>query len=293
VRLPFGPLPSLFFKAVSLACSASSLFLLSFAAASHPDNALGHAFARYCARIERNLYRMFIWVPGHRIALAQLGAIFVACLLKLFFALPLVAFLLALAIASLGPELWMARRLRKRSELIEQQVDGLVVALANALKSRPSIADAIASVQSVMAQPMRQEIELVVKQMRVGSTVDQALLSMSGRVASRRLDAAVSAILVGRQVGGNVPEILETTAASMREMSRLEGVVRTKTAEGKAQIWVLAAFPFALLVAFSWASPGYFDPLAQTGIGTICTLIGFGLWAASVISAWRILKVDI
>jgi tight adherence protein B len=116
---------------------------------------------------------------------------------------------------------------------------------------------------------------------------------MSGRVASRRLDAAITAILVGRQVGGNVPEILETTAASMREMTRLEGVVRTKTAEGKAQIWVLAAFPFVLLVAFSWASPGYFDPLAQTTVGSVCTVIGFGFWAASVLSAWRILKVDI
>jgi tight adherence protein B len=286
-------LPPSLFKGMALVCTILAVFLVSFVASSRPDNALSRAFARYCARIERNLYRMFIWVPGYRIAFAQLGTIFVACLLKLFFALPLIAFLFVLAIAALGPELYIARKLRSRSQAIEQQVDGLVIALANALKSRPSIADAVASVQTVLAQPIRQEVELVVKQMRVGSTVDQALLSMSGRVASRRLDAAVSAILVGRQVGGNVPEILETTAASMREMSRLEGVVRTKTAEGKAQIWVLAAFPFALLVAFSWASPGYFDPLAETAIGSVCTAIGFGFWAASVISAWRILKVDI
>lgn len=282
-----------FLKAVALAGCVSAIFFLSLAGASRPDNALARAFQRYCARIERNLYRMFIWVPGYRIAFAQLGVVFAACLLKVFFALPLVVFLFLVAAGALGPELFVMHKLRKRSQLIEAQVDGFVLALANALKSRPSIADAVASVQTVVAQPMRQEVELVVKQMRVGSTVDQALLSMSGRVCSRRLDAAVSAILVGRQVGGNVPEILETTAASMREMSRLEGVVRTKTAEGKAQIWVLAAFPFILLLAFGWASPGYFDPLSQTAIGSVCTVVGFGFWAASVITAWRILKVDI
>jgi tight adherence protein B len=293
VSAAFSLLPPSLFKALAVAFCLSAIFLLTFAATSDRDNPLTRAFARYCARIERNLYRMFIWVPGYRIAFAQLGVIFVACVLKLFLALPLVAFLFVVLIGGLGPELYIMYRLRQRSQRIEQQVDGFVLALANALKSRPSIADAIVSVQTVILHPIRQEVELVVKQMRVGSTVDQALLSMSGRVASRRLDSAVTAILVGRQVGGNVPEILETTAGSMREMTRLEGVVRTKTAEGKAQLWVLAAFPFALLVAFSWASPGYFDPLSETTAGSICTVVAFGFWAASVITAWRVLKVDI
>ena len=286
--LPFG-----LFKGLAVLCSVAAVFLLTLVAASRPDNWATRAFTRYCARLERHLYRMFIWMPGHRIAAGQAGAVFVICSLKLFFPLPLIVFIALLAAALLGPELYIQRALRRRSRAIEEQVDGFVLALANALKSRPSIADAIASVQAVLTDPIRQEVELAVKQMRVGSTVDQALLAMAGKVGSRRLDAAVTAILVGRQVGGNVPEILETTAASMREMSRLEGVVRTKTAEGKAQIWVLAAFPFVLLIGFSWASPGYFDPLSETTVGYVCTVIGFAFWAASVISAWKILRVDI
>jgi tight adherence protein B len=281
------------FRGLAVVSCLGAIFLLSLVVASRPNNWVTRAFTRYCARIEKNLYRMFIWVPGHRIALGQVGALFVIGLLGLFVSLPLVVFLILLALALGGPELYIQRKLRRRSKAIEEQVDGFVLALANALKSRPSIADAIASVQAVISDPLRQEVELVVKQMRVGSTVDQALLAMTGKVASRRLDAAVTAVLVGRQVGGNVPEILETTAASMREMSRLEGVVRTKTAEGKAQIWVLAAFPFVLLLGFSWASPGYFDPLSETTVGYVCTVIGFAFWAASVISAWKILRVDI
>jgi hypothetical protein len=81
---------------------------------------------------------------------------------------------------------------------------------------------------------MRQEVDLALKEMKVGSTLDQALLHMAARVGSRQLDSALSSILIGRQVGGNLPRVLETTAGTLREMRRLEGVVRTKTAGARA-----------------------------------------------------------
>jgi tight adherence protein B len=141
--------------------------------------------------------------------------------------------------------------------------------------------------------PLRQELELAVKQMRLGSTVEQAVLHMSGRVGSKQLDTALSAILIGRQVGGNLPTILETTAEVMREMARLEGVVRTKTADGKAQIWVLALFPFLLMLGFNAVNRGYFDPLTASATGYLVTILAFGLWGGSIVFARRILAVDI
>jgi tight adherence protein B len=141
--------------------------------------------------------------------------------------------------------------------------------------------------------PLRQELELAVKQMRLGSTVEQALVHMSGRVGSKQLDTALSAVLIGRQVGGNLPTILETTAEAMREMARLEGVVRTKTAEGKAQIWVLAFFPIVLMLGFNLVSPGYFEPLTTSATGYLVTIVAFGLWGGSIVFARRILAVDI
>jgi tight adherence protein B len=275
----------------ALVCLA--LFLFTWTLISDPSNVFQRWWARYSAHIERKLYKMFIWTPGYRIAGAQLAAILIICLCKLFFPLSTTPFLFFLLLATLGPEVWLSRKVARRTKLADDQVDGFLVALANALKSRPSIGDAIASTAVVLTDPLRQELELVAKHMRVGSTVDQALLAMAGRLGSRRFDAAISSILIGRQVGGNIPEILETTAASMREMARLEGVVRTKTAEGKSQIWVLAAFPFLLIIAFSLMSPGYFDPLSQSTTGYLCALIGFGLWAASIVSTRKILKVDI
>ena len=288
---PFLAYP--FLRGATLVSWMGALFLLIWVVASDRENWVARAWASYCSDIEQRLARMFIFLPGQRVATGQLAVIFVACAAELFFPVPPTMFLVFVLMAMIGPDLWLRWNHRQRLKRIDEQVDGYLMALANALKSRPSIADAIVSVQAVIAVPIRQEVELCVKQMRVGSTPEQGLLAMSRRVGSQKLDAAISAILVGRQVGGNVSQILETTAAAMREMARLEGVVRKKTADGKAQIWTLAAFPFVLIVAFSLVSPGYFDPLSETVVGGACATLGFLLWGASIASARRILRVDI
>jgi tight adherence protein B len=282
-----------FLRWATLASWMGALFLVMWSVASDRDNWVQRSWRSYCASIEQRLALMFVFFAGERIATGQLAVIFVACAAKLLLSVPPTLFLAVMSLATFGPDLWLRWTRRKRLRRIDEQVDGLLLALANALKSRPSIADAVVSVQTVISAPIRQEVELAVKQMRVGSTPEQALLAMSRRVASQKLDAAVSAVLVGRQVGGNVSQILETTAAAMREMARLEGVVRTKTADGKAQLWTLAAFPFVLIVAFSVISPGYFDPLSDTVVGGVCTTLGLALWGASIVSARRILRVDI
>jgi tight adherence protein B len=129
--------------------------------------------------------------------------------------------------------------------------------------------------------------------MRVGSTVEQGLIGMSARVGSRALDSALSSVLIGLQVGGNLPVVLETTAATIREMNRLDGVVKTKTSEGRAQLWVLAVFPFAICAAFNAVQPGYFDPLQKSFVGYIVLTVAMLFWVASLLIARKVLAVDI
>ncbi len=140
---------------------------------------------------------------------------------------------------------------------------------------------------------MDQEVGLALKEIRVGTTIDQALLNMSARIRSPQLDATLAGILIGRQVGGDLPRILETTAETLREIARLQGVVRSKTAEGKAQLAVLAVFPAFLLVVFDLASPGYFAPLTQSFVGWIVIAVAVGFWVSSIAMARGVLMVDI
>lgn len=285
-RVPLSVLPWLGVGLVALA-----LFAATWAVAADAQGPARRLFARYVAYLERKLRLMFIFDKGRTIALAQLGLLGVVAALGLAFGLPL-GWLVAIAIV-VGPPWAVERARQKRVERIEAQLDTFLLALANALKTTPSIGDAFGSVQTLVAAPLRQEVELSVKEMRLGSTLDQALLHMAGRVGSRQLDAALSSVLVGRQIGGNLPRILETTSESLREMARLEGVVRSKTAEGKAQLWVLALFPFVMIFALNAVREGYFEPLTESVTGYVVALVAAGFWVSSLVVARKVLAVDV
>lgn len=256
------------------------------------ETGLPHRYwARYTASLERRLRAMFLFMPGRRIALGQLAVMFSIVAGALLLDLPFWwAFVLLTAIA---PRVYIARLRRERVAQIEDQLDNFVLALANALKATPSIGAAFNSVVSVVENPLRNEVDLAIKEMKVGASLEQALLSMASRVGSRQLDSTLSAILIGRQVGGNLPRVLETTAQSLREMKRLEGVIRTKTAEGRMQMWVIAMMPFGFIVALSNMWAGYFDPLTKSATG-YAIVGGVSLcWVGSLIVARKVLQVDI
>lgn len=267
--------------------------LAAWAVGNDADGLPQRTWARYCGSLDRKLHRNFVFRPARSIAITQVAILFVvACGVLTIRMAPTLWVALAF-LDVVGPTVWLGRKLRLRVKAIDQQVEGFLIAIANALKSRPAVGDAIASVVGMTPNPLRQELELAVKHMRLGSTVEQSLLHMSGRVGSRQLDTGLSALIIGRQVGGNLPAIMETTAEAMREMARLEGVVRMKTAQGKAQIWVLALFPFALMFAFNAVSRGYFDPLTSSALGYLVTAIALALWGGSIVAARKILAVDL
>jgi len=274
----------------SLGTTVLGLVLFVYAAAADTSGPIYRYTARYTASLERKLRPMFLFTPGRYIAYGQAAAVFVLVLVHVLVTLDF--WYAGLLIIALAPTAWIERMRRERVEKLESQLDNFILALANALKTTPSIGAAFGSVASVISDPMRQEVDLALKEIKVGSTLDQALLHMAARVGSRQLDSALSAILIGRQVGGNLPKVLETTAGTLREMRRLEGVVRTKTAEGKMQLIVIALMPFALLVGLNLLWPGYFTPLTQSLVGYVIIVACSSFWVASVVLARRVLNVD-
>lgn len=278
-------------KWASLGVTTLALVLGTWGAATDHSGPIYRYATRYTASLERKLRPMFIFTPGRSIAYVQCAALFV--LLALHMLLSIDFWYAGIVLIAVAPSVYIERMRRTRVERIEQQLDNFIIALANALKTTPSIGAAFESVAAVITNPMRQEVELALKEIKVGSTLEQALLHMAARVGSRQLDSALSAILIGRQVGGTLPKVLETTAGTLREMRRLEGVVHTKTAEGKAQLWVIGLMPFGLLVGLDVLWPGYFDPLTKSFVGYVIIIASTTCWLASIILARKVLSVDI
>jgi tight adherence protein B len=286
MTIELGPL-----KWLAVLLITGAVWLSIFGAARDPSSPPYRFWSTYEAYLDRKLRQMFLPTRGRAIIWGQLisACLCVACSLSSAQPLPYLALLPIIA----GPALYIEQLRRKRVSAIEAKIDSFIVALANGLKATPSIGNALAYTQPLLAVPLDAEVGLALKEMRLGNTVDQALLSMAGRVRSTQLDAALSGLLIGRQVGGDLPKILERTAATLREMARLQGVVRSKTAEGKAQVTVLAIFPVFILLIFDTVSRGYFDPLTASIFGWSVIVLSLVLWLGSVVVARKVLSVDI
>jgi len=278
-------------KWLAITVLAAAVWTALFWTARDPSSLPYRLWSTYEAYLERKLRQMFMSTDGRAIIWGQLFASCVCLSCALLFSQKLLYLGLLPVIA--GPALYIEQLRRQRVRAIEAKIDGFILALANALKATPSIGNALAYTQPLLAPPLDAEVGLALKEMRLGNTVDQALLSMAGRVRSTQLDAALSGLLIGRQVGGDLPKILERTAATLREMARLQGVVRSKTAEGKAQVTVLAVFPAFILLLFDTVSRGYFDPLTASIFGWSVIVISLALWLGSVVVARKVLAVDI
>lgn len=277
--------------ALGSAAVCSSVLTLRYAYA--PDAPLRVRWLRYIRDLDTSLSILHLKYKGQHIGLLQLVLAPLALMYIVRVGMPPVRALILMA-AILGfPKWYLSRSLSKRADRIEQDIVGFLVALANSLKASPSLGKAFARVEQVLSGPLAQELGQVTRDMRLGATVDQAVLALGARVRSPALDSALTGILIGRQVGGNLPEILETTAATLRDMERLNGIIRAKTAEGKAQMYVIALAPPAVFYAFDSLNHAYFDPLTSNTVG-ILLLAGSGvLWIGAVILARKVLRVDI
>lgn len=256
-----------------------------------PGSAMRKRWAEHVASLDREVRFQLLKTTGLKIAIGQL----VFCL-----ALPFVVMITGEAIWLLlvvpgvfGPSLYLAQKHAERVRLLEETLDSWLLMLANALKASPSLGEGIQSSARLMRAPFSEELDLVIKEMKLGTPLDQAVLNMSSRIKSRIISSSLATILVGRQTGGDLPQILEQSAATLREMQRLEGVVRTKTAEGKMQAIVLAAIPFVLLFALHMVDDQWLKPLFETSIGWIVLTIATMFWAAAILIARKILTVDI
>ncbi|MDB4936246.1 MAG: Flp pilus assembly protein TadB [Labilithrix sp.] len=254
-------------KQLVLAFVFTSIAMAVYRSIDHPRGAVRRFAAGYVAKIDAQQKSMFQNPSGTKIGWTQVAIIFV--LFAVYGVLPEdFLFLVAIGVA-IFPPLSIRWELAKRRAKIDDQAHGFALALANALKATASIGDAMRGATDVTGAPLKQELQTVLRQVGVGSTMEEALLALSTRVQSTALDVVVSALLIGRQTGGDLPRILEGTAGSLRDLKRLEGLTDKVTRSAKQSLAVSAAVTGGIAVMLPRMFPGFLDPLRTTIKGQI------------------------
>lgn len=196
-------------------------------------------------------------------------------------------------VAGLIPYFVMVRAQRKRQQaMIDQLADTLSI-LATSLRAGYSFLQALDTVSKEIGEPSASEFQRVVAEIRLGRPVDDALIALSERVGSEDLRWAVIAINVQRQVGGNLAEVLDIVAATVRERAYIRRQINVLSAEGRLSVAILSCLPFGIMLYIAIVNPEYIEPLFTTVPGMIL-LVGGGMWMAlGIFVMTRMVKIDV
>jgi tight adherence protein B len=213
------------------------------------------------------------------------------------FALPLGGhFVLGFVLLLLGlflPRMWVRARRNARQRAFNGQLSDTISLLSGALRSGYSLLQSMELVAREGPSPVAEEFERVVREVGLGLSPEEALSNLIARMQSDDLELMVTAINVQREVGGNLAEVLDTIATTIRERVKLVGEVRALTAQQQYSGYILALLPVGLALILLFINPTY-----MLGLYTRTTYCGWcmtGCSGAMVLSGFLIIQriVDI
>ncbi len=180
------------------------------------------------------------------------------------------------------PRMYVGRRISGRLGAFNKQLADTTTLLSNSLRAGSSFLQSIELVSRESPAPMGEEMGRVVREVNLGLALEEALANLVRRIKSDDLDLMVTAIGVQQQVGGNLAEILDTIAFTIRERVRIKGEINTLTAQGRMSGYLVAFLPIGIAVTLNFINPAFMQPLFTQllgqillGVGGVMMVIGF------------------
>lgn len=146
---------------------------------------------------------------------------------------------------------------KRRAKFVRQLADALML-LTNSLRSGYSFLKGLELVAKEMDDPIAKELGRMLREVSLGATIEDAMLNLGRRVNSQDLDIVISAYLVQKDVGGNLTEIMEKVAETIRERLRIQGDIRVLTAQGRLSGLIVGLLPAAIFFFLLLKAPDYY-----------------------------------
>jgi tight adherence protein B len=205
--------------------------------------------------------------PSYRVILTMFGLALIAGVLTWHFTGNIFATSIAVLFAGYLPILKIKDDRKKRLEQFEEQLPDALDMMTRALRAGYPFNEAMHYIAQEMQDPIAKEFGITFEEMNYGRDVREAFNYLLIRVPSMNLISATTAILIQRETGGNLAELLDNTSELLRKRFRFQRRVKTITAENRMSAWMLALLPFVVFLAISLNSPDYIKPLFYTDEG--------------------------
>lgn len=221
--------------------------------------------------------------------LCGLGVLMVGLLLRW----PWPLTVLAAAALTAAPGMRLLYKRDKRLQMIEAQLPDAMDLISRALRAGHAFPSALAMVGNEAPEPIAGEFKITSDEIGFGISVDNALNNLTARVVSADMRYFVMAVIIQRETGGNLAELLDKLAELVRERFKLFAKVRVLAAEGKLSARILTVLPFCLAAAIQFLNPKYLSVLFTDPMGIRLVIAVLTLMVIGIFAMWRIVKIRV
>jgi len=232
------------------------------------------------------------WSVG-RVMFTTLVLIFIGALLGNWWIAPgLLGWLPGLTLG-VAPYLFLVQKRKLRLRRFSEQLPTAIDLMSRGLRAGQALPATLETIAQETEEPVRSEFRRATDEQSFGLPFREAMINLSRRVPVSDLQFLVTAILVQKETGGNLAQILDKTSHVIRERVRVAGEMRIRTAQGRLTGWILVALPFAMFIGMNFLNPGYGRELFQNPVGQKFVLYAAVLMALGIFSIRRIVNVKV
>lgn len=238
---------------------------------------------KYLQESERTLQSIFLSIPPQQLMYISFATM-VGLAIILYFMFESIAMASTFALPGFfAPHVLLWYLKKSRMDTFGQQLVDTLDNMSNSLKAGYSLPQCFELVSREMPPPISQEFRILNRELRLGLPMDQGLKNMCTRMPTEDLDLVVTAILISRELGGNLTEVFENIANVIRERFRIEGKIKALAAQGKLQGIIVSCMPALMAYAIHKVNPELMRPMYTTIYGwglivIICIMIYFGYY---------------
>lgn len=191
------------------------------------------------------------------------------------------------------PSIFLNAKIRAREKQLNEQLCDAIILISNSLKAGYSFFQAVDTVSKEMTGPVADEFILLQKEINLGLPTDNALENLVKRVSSDNLELVVTAVLIQRQVGGNLAEVLDNISSTIRDRVKIKGEIRTVTAQGKMSGVIISILPIALGVILYIINPEHIGLLFTDPIGIGILVFSVIMELIGIYFISKVVKIEI
>ena len=196
-------------------------------------------------------------------------------------------------LAAALPWFQVSRRRASRLALFDQQFPDALDLISRALRAGHALPSAIKMAGDELPQPIGAEFRRLSNETAYGVPLQEALKGMADRVSLPDMSFFVVAVVIQRETGGNMSELLDNISSLVRQRIKLRGQIRTLSAEGRLSGRVLAALPFLAALALNFVNPQHMDPLLNDPVGRSAVSIGLTMMGIGMLWMRKIVQIRV